>query len=236
MQLDELNDALLRHLWLPAAANAPADAKADVKDAVNAAFQEIWSAPADFYRKSESTFATVAATATYALPSGLQQVLSPVRIGTAYLRLLTSRSDGDHYGARFLGTTDPITAGQPTAYFIERLRASTGPDLAEVTMRLYPTPDDVYTVTYNRVMECPSYTLAQLLTTASVDFPHQYVESILLPVAKKKLLATKFFLHYQPEQTNQKAALTEQEYTAARQILGFVDPQQPEGNSNPPSK
>lgn len=215
-------------MWLTNPSTAESGAKSDVTNAVNAALQEIWTAPLDHYRRASGTFNTVNGTASYAMAASVQSILTPVKIGTLSLRPFEHRSNFDHYGTRFLGsTTDPPTSAQPEAFYVERKKATSGNDLSAVNILLTPTPDAVYTVSYDYVAEAPRYTDANMASTTVLAFPHEYVESILLPIAKHYLTESHWFAHWDANETAQKSADTQGKYAPARAMLGLTDPNVP---------
>lgn len=218
---------MLRQIWveIPSAAQSYNDD--DVAIAVNAAFQEIWSAPNDYYRRKSTTLNTVASTEGYSLGATVQEVLNPVKIGASQLRGCRNRGEFDHYATRFLGaTSDPAAEGQPVAYYVSRENNAGNDDLVAVEILFSPVPDDAYTVAYDYVAEAPNYATTDMDDAVEMEFPHKYCESILLPIAAKHLAGLCHWFHNdgwdQPGRDRDKVLA--ESYMRARAILGYVDP------------
>lgn len=210
---------------IPAAATSYNDD--DVVNAVNAAFQEIWSAPNAYYRRKTGTFNTVASTEAYAITATYQEIFNPVSIAGKQLRPCRNRGEFDHYATRFGGAaTDPADEGEPVAYFVESKNAAGAAELASVEMLLTPVPDAIYTVTYDYSTEAPVYTTALMDDAADMEFPHKYCESILLPIATKWMATQSHWFHNTyGENSRDRDAIVDAAYAKARAMLGYVDPQ-----------
>lgn len=224
----ELRNLLLRKLYIedPDGLDGTilTGLKEDVAAGVNRAFQVIWTAPWDFFRRDEFTFNTVAATREYLLEEGIQEVLGVVKVNSAtpHLRPISNRSDFDSYGTRFLGQlTDTVTAGSPKAYFLQRFGTGDA-DAVQVKMFLVPTPDDVYTITYEASTEAPNFTVAEIDAAGDLSIPANYVESILVPLSRFFCSSSHFFL------ADRRAAEISQmnaDFEMAMRQLGYTDPQ-----------
>lgn len=223
MTRDKIKEALLAFVWVETPSLAPTYILSDVANAVNAAFQTIWLAPHDHYRRKNTTLSTVASTQAYTLtPANVQEILNPVKIGAKQLRPIKHRGDFDHYATRYLGaTSDPAAEGQPVAYYVERRNNAGTADLSAISIYLTPTPDAVYTVTYDYVGDAPTYTVSQMADATALEFPHQYVESIFLPLARYFMMNSHFF----HESDANRGAFAKEEYLAAMKRLGYSNPQ-----------
>lgn len=194
MQLVEVRNDCLRKVWIEQSGIAPSYILEDITIAVNQAIQLIWLAGPDHFRRADFTFNTVSGTASYTLDADVQEVLGPVRLDTAtHLRPVDGRGDFDHYHTRFLGAdSDEVSSAQPVAYFIDR-RNTNADDNQAVSMLLTPTPDDTYSISFEASKTAPTYTTADLATTATLQVPHGYVESLFLPIARYFSIRSHFF-------------------------------------------
>jgi len=202
--------------------------QADVVSAINRAFQNVWTAPHDYFRRSLFQFNTVAGTSTYTLDQSLQEILGPVKIdgGTPYVRPVgDDRGNLDNYATRFKGAlTNTLANARPEVYFLERLWQNAA-DSTTVNMIFAPAPDVVYAVDFYASTEAPSFTLAQLDASVVLPVPHEYVESVLLPIARFFVIESHFYLaDRRPAETKKLA----QGYVDARKQIGDLDPQLPE--------
>lgn len=223
MDRDEVRAALLRFVWIEST-SPPSYIDEDVANSVNQAFQTIWLAPLDYYRRKSTTLATVASTASYTLtPANVQEILTPVKIGAKHLRPIRTRSAFDHYPTRYQGqTSDTVDEGQPVAFYVERTNNAGTADLSAVSILFTPTPDAIYTVTYDYVPEAPSYTVSQMSDASALEFPHEYVESLFLPIARFHMTNSHFFHN---DKDRDREAFAIREYQSAMQKLGYADPQ-----------
>jgi hypothetical protein len=72
--------------------------------------------------------------------------------------------------------------GQPYRYVIENTGISLK-DEARIMLRVDPIPEDVYTVTFDAVIDAPTMTLNDMDGTVNLAVPDQYVLPHLLPLA-----------------------------------------------------
>ena len=227
---DLLND-LLRKLYIedPSALSGVilTGLQADCVDAINRAFQTLWTAPADFFRRKHFQFATVSGTQEYTLEQGVQEVLGPVKVngGTPHLRPVKDRGDFDNYATRFQGSlTNVVSNAQPKAYYLERLWQDAA-DSAVCKMLLTPTPDTAYTIDFEGSTEAPSFTLAELQAEPDLPIPHNYVEGILLPVARLFACRSHYFMAAERQPEVQQF---QQDFIMAMGQLGDSDPTLPQ--------
>ena len=223
MNRDKIREALLGFVWIENESATPAYIDDDVTNAVSQAFQAIWTAPLDYYRRKSTSFSTAVSTDSYTLtPGDVQEILTPVKIGTSHLRPLRHRSDLDHYATRYNGAaSDPAGEGQPVAFYVERTNNAGNDDLSAVKIFLSPVPDAVYSVTYDYVGEAPSYSATQMQDSAALEFPHGYVESIFLPIARFYMMDSHYFHNERDRNREQR---TTEEYKSALMRLGYADP------------
>jgi len=198
----------------------------DCVDAINRAFQTIWTAPYDFFRKKHFDFNTASGTQEYTLDQALQEIIGPVKVngGTPHLRPIKDRGDFDNYATRFQGSlTNAVANAQPVAYYLERLWQD-GADSTVVKMLFTPTPDTAYSIDFEGSTEAPSFTLAELQAEPDLPIPHNYVESILLPVARLFVARSHYFM---ADQRPGEIQAMQQDFIVAMGQLGDSDPTLP---------
>ena len=99
---EQIRDDLFRKLDLENPDKVPSYIREDAAIAMSWAYQRIWSAPWDFFRKKTITFPTVGGTKTYLQPQNIAEVLGPVSLnGNTHLHPIENKSDLDHWGTRF---------------------------------------------------------------------------------------------------------------------------------------
>lgn len=191
----DARDDLLRKLGIEDAAQASAAQLADVALAINWALQTLFSAGEDFFTRSKLSVAFSAGIAAVELPSTVQEVLGPVRLPTGVpLRMLSSRGELDAFGVLFLGQESwTVAQSLPQAYWVESLRASSGADLAKIVLNIVPAPSSSITLTVEGVEECANIAVAGLGATDALAVPHQYAESIFLPLARQAITRSTSF-------------------------------------------
>ena len=233
----ELKNDLLRKLYIedPSALDGTilAGLEAEVVSAINRAFQMIWTAPkSSHFTRKHFTFSVVGGTSSYALDSTLQAVLGPVKLdgATPHLRAITERGDFDNYPTRFKGAlSNAAASGRPEAYFLERLFADAA-EATTVNMLLTPTPDTSYSADFEGSIEAPNFTLAEIDADVALPMPHQYVESILQPIARMYITRSHFFMADRRQAEIQAFTM---DYAEARRQIGATDPLVPEDSTQP---
>jgi hypothetical protein len=166
----------------------------DALRAVNWALQIMWLSPFDHFKQEESyVVALTVGVSEYALDSNVQRVLGNVRLtdGTT-LAPIVHRADLDNFGIFYGGNDDnDIAQGKPIAFYLERYRG-VGNDLAAVKIIVTPEPDQSYTLNMDVERECPRYSAFDNTVLA---VPHQYTESIFLPLARYAMSRSDAFIN-----------------------------------------
>lgn len=196
----------------------------------NAAMQLIYSNAhrLDYFNRDVLELA-VTTSGTVALPANVQLVQGPARIGTAVLSTLASRAEYDHFAALYVGDS---SLASPIAFYVEPLRG-TGSDSVGLTLNLAPLPTDTVTVRLDVTLEPPRYDVVDLLQATILQLPHKWAETIFLPIVRKWACGdTKM-------SKNQRAAVIPQideQFAAARQMLGLADIEPPAQSKTKPEK
>lgn len=129
-------------------------------------------------------------------------VLSPVRIDrrdifpSETLDSFTSRSSEKDFGfsrqysGHRIAPQASQTSGMPLTYDVVAWSPSATTAPAS-RLRLYPAPDKAYSLDYEVKLLPPAVT--SLTSTDTLPVPHQWIDSIFLPIAEKRLSASPFW-------------------------------------------
>ena len=194
----EVRDALLRHLGIETVGSASAAMLEDVRDAMNYAEQTLWMAGPDYFTRTQTSVTLVAGTAAYTLADTVQGVLGPVRTaGGRTLRALESRSEFDNFWMLYMGQTSPtVVAGTPLAYFVENIYEA-GDDPVLIKIHFVPKPDSTAATEGAAVVEgvsdCTLFSTADIAGTSVLPVAQQYVETLFLPLARKRIARSVYF-------------------------------------------
>ena len=197
---------------------------------VNAALQVMQAAGEDYFTRSTLTVALSPGVAEYALPDSVQCMSGPCRFqGDRHvLRRLMSRGELDGYGPLFLGKLgNALAPSRPQAYWIEQLHQA-GADAARVVLHVVPAPAAGENVLIDVQLEAPGYSRADYCGDVVVPVPHQYVESILLPIARYE--ATRSYHALQNPAQGAVLPQLKEFHDRALAILGLVRPSMDAGS------
>lgn len=186
---------------------------------LNSAMQLIWNnaEDRDYWTNETLTITLSDGESSFGLPDDIQNVKGPCRIEETRQPLTHTGtlSDLESFADLYL---DGEISDVPLAYHIERA-AQSGDDPAGLTFHVNQAIDgDDVAFLLDVVKEAPRYTVADLSACPVVPIPHQYVESLLLPVARQR--ASTFYL-FRNEEARESI---EREYLQARIALGLADP------------
>jgi len=223
MTLRQVFDNAIQPLNIERGDNSPVFIRERVVTDINAAVQMIATAPkCEYFLREEESLNLVAGTASYDLNANVLNVYLPARLGDgAPLTELGSRGEYDRFGQLYLGKTSAgPTSGKPIALFVQRRKRTGDADAVKTQVLFAPTPNSAYTCTVE-VSRVPGvYTVADLATPSpTVPMPHEFVESILLPIVRWNVRTSHFF------NRNDLLPSMAQEYAAALEALGLADPQ-----------
>lgn len=185
---------------------------------LNHALQLVWNnAEGRTYWTNETITVTVDADASSEdLPDNIQNVTGTCRRADNKqpLTLIGTIGELETFNHTFL---DGEQADTPIAYHIERLKQS-GNEPARCIFHVNQAVDANTDFLLEVVREAPRYSKSDLDSCPLLPIPHQYVESLLLPVVRYQ--ASNFFLFRQPEQKDD----IKSEYAKAMEQLGLADP------------
>lgn len=233
MKATDIRNQVLRLLWVEDPTLAPPGVLDDVRNAVNAAFQELWSAPENWFKIQADSVAFSGGSTSAALDDNVQQIAGAVENAGTGRYLLACRTRGElmHYGNyQGAATADDPSGSEPLAYWLERFQSGEDVDSVGVNLHIAPAAPGVGTtnLTLQVIKDPPSYTLAELADTdQEIPFPQGYDESILIPFVRFWAMKSHYFLDFE------KAGMIEAEYMAARARLGWKDHRQKVRRDNP---
>lgn len=218
---DVINDILL--LWgIAIPFTAPAYMLTRAIHDMNAALQMVWSLAkdADYFSRQTLTLTFGTGVSQMTLPVNVLTVLGPARYNNngQPLQPIGNRSQYDSYGPIFRGQIGfAISNGPPEAFFIEKLNTA-APDNVSTIMHIVPAPATSTELLLDVSVEAPRYVYNDYETATPVEFPHNYVDSVLLPFCRYKAM-TSYFI---PDTAVRPSLVAD--YQAALRIIGAVDP------------
>lgn len=184
---------------------------------VNDSLQLVWNNAAE---RSYWTKATVSLTfgigITVAdLEDDIQNVIGPCRTSTGRsLAIVGTLGDIESFSDFFM---DGETAAEPLAYFVDR-RAQDDTEPCRCRVIISPPPTASTVLDVEVVKEAPRFALGDLHSCPLMPIPHQYVESLLRPVARYKASTYTLFMADSQKDT------IDREYLQAAGLLGLADP------------
>lgn len=156
----------------------------------------------------------------YVLDDDVQAVVSPARLATGDRALHPVRSQYEitHFNSLHGARTTTV---RPLVYFVRTRNKAASPEAAKIEIWVAPTPADPETMVVEVERDWPSLEADDFCIEEAADLPipHQYVESILVPMTAYNLTRSLWF--------NDKAMIPELEkdYLAALRRAGATDPQ-----------
>lgn len=218
--LREIFDNAIQILNIEKGDNSPPFIRERVVTDINAALQLLQTAPKDHFQREEITLNLVNGTNAYDLAAEVINVLLPVRIGSDTLTEITSRGEFDRFGQIYLGQTNTSgTRAKPMAVYVQRRRRTGNADPSKTQILFAPTPNATYTAKVEVTKTPPAYTVADLADPSpEVPVPHEFSESILLPIVRWNVRTSHFF-----SRQDLLSSMAE-EYAKALDMLGLSNP------------
>lgn len=225
MTAKELKHRLLRLIRQDYPGTEPAYLGDDVTQAVNWAYQVLWSQVPEekrsHYTRRIDTISLAAGSREYSLAADVQDVIGPLYRVTdeSPLMPLRHKSDLFGYGARVKGEAS-LSNGPVEAFYVERLH-QTEDNATRIKLWVAPTPTAAVNVRVEVEIQAPRFTREDFCSVSppKLQMPHAYVESLLLPVAGRYMMLSSHF---------NNPALGEQLEKEAQRALaavGVTDPQ-----------
>ena len=214
MTLAELKADILRVIYVERIETAPDYILEAVKSAINEAYQWIWLSPETYFREVE-TVINVASGVSKTTLSDVVEVAGPLMQGDRQLVALGNEGENTMAPKLYVGADG---VGRPRYYYVRRNRQDTA-SAVSVVLEVHPVPDANYEVLANLIPAAPSFTYAEILTsTADLQIPHEYAETLLQPIARKCITRCHWF------QNTEILPLIEADYKVALAALRLADP------------
>lgn len=207
------------HLWgFTNPRTAPSYAVNRALTDLNAGLQVVWNQAdiRDYWSKSTLEVAILAGESSVALPDNVQNVTGLCRLKDSRRTLVTLGTLGELelFPDLYL---DGESVADPVAYHIQR-ENQTGNDPAKCVFHVTPAPATTTNFLLEVVKEAPRFGIRDIADCPRIPIPHRYVESLLLPVVRKR--AASYYLFTDGD----KLPVIEQQYMEARAALGMADP------------
>ena len=197
---------------------APPFALARALSDLNTALQTMWNCSAErsYWSSSKLDITVTANTDSANLPDNIQNVIGPCRVKSTLQPLspLGTIGEFESFADLYL---DGQTASRSLAYYIDRSNQD-ATDPAKLVLRVAPTSNAQQMFTLEVVTEPPRFTVADLYACPLLPIPHQYVETLLLPLARYFASGFEMFTA-----KDQKESI-DRNYLIAKQALGLADP------------
>jgi hypothetical protein len=220
MTVTQAIDSIYEVFGIPSNSAAPEIMRRRIFNDLNSAMQLLWSKGhrfLDFYTRREISATILANTYSADLSDDVQSVIGPVRNGTTLLRPIASRGEFDNYHSIYAGSLTALAPGTPQAYFIEALRPSSGADAT--TLKIYIVPAAAATpIVLNLAVaiKAPTFTTSDYSAgNVNIPIPHNYAETLLLPIARYLACSSLFFA----DKSKQREPQLKAEYDRALQTL-----------------
>jgi hypothetical protein len=213
----EARDFLLRALYQPNAAAAPATFHQDAAYALNAAMQEIAASPlGNAWNRRVWTFATVPGVPDYTLSREIANVIGDVRCDGRQVSESRFEAEFAEIGKRY----QVPDKGRPQYYLLNRLRSDLSQkDAITLQMKLWPVPRRPHTIDFDAALQATEVSACDLNNPATVlPVPNEQAQSILLPIAMHYLLLTALHVNEQVRRD------TKEKVQEARAMLGYSEP------------
>lgn len=201
--------------------NAPRYALDRAITDLNTAMQMVWNnAEGHAYWSNEAlTIPLNDGEDEYTLPDTVQNVVGPCRRANNNRPLTPLKTIGELETFTDLYLNGETTS-EPLAYHVDRTKQSAD-DPAKCVFRVVPAVSGAtINFTLEVVKECPRYTVDDLNTCPLVPIPHQYAETLLIPIIRYN--ASSYYLFTAADGTQKETI--DREYQQAVVALGLADP------------
>jgi hypothetical protein len=195
MNLPELRDDLLRQLGVESPAQVPAPVLSDIAAAINAGRQTLWDTAGRDYFIQETLKVTFAPAETQAQIPDLQEIFPPFADTTNARQLIPLTTFTQLATYDLLHTPIDATAITPQAVLVRSNASYSEPETSpHWTVTITPPPTQQTTIQALCVRRLTNITVAQLNDPATpLRVPNQHIETLLLPLARYALTASKYF-------------------------------------------
>ena len=222
MTVRDAIDSIYEVFGLPGNAAAPTIMKRRIFNDLNSAMQLLWAKGNrlfDFYTRRNQTVTIQANAASVELSDDVQSVLGSVATGSprVLLRPIRSRGEYDAFYSIYANSLTTLANATPQAYYVEATRSASGPDATTITLFVVPRPSVTTNLEMEVTLKAPSFTEADYNASpsTSIPIPHNYAETLLLPIARYVACSSLFFA----DKSKQREPQLKAEYDRALQSL-----------------
>jgi hypothetical protein len=190
---------------------------------LNGALELLWAnaEQLDYFNQTTIEVTLPGNTESLALEAGIQKIIGPVRLASGQqLNPVATRYEAENFGPIYVGVPS-LPNGPPIAYYLQRQFQSEADSIA-LTIFPLPIPAVATPIKLDVVMDCPSYTYDDYCAGTVIPIPHEYGESILIPLARHSAMSHSLFV------VPARAPMIEAQYLEARKLLGLVAPEETE--------
>lgn len=222
MTVRDAIDSIYEVFGLPGNAAAPTIMKRRIFNDLNSAMQLLWAKGNrlfDFYTRRIQTVTVASGTDSIELSDDVQSVLGPVKIASnnVLLRPIRTRGEYDAFYSIYANSLTALANAAPQAYYVEANRSASGPDATTITLFVVPKPTTNTNLVMEVTLKAPSFTEADYNASpsTSIPIPHNYAETLLLPIARYVACSSLFFA----DKSKQREPQLKAEYDRALQSL-----------------
>jgi len=221
MNVTQAIDAIYEVFGIPNNASAPEIMRRRIFNDLNSALQLIWSKGhrlLDYYTRQTITATITANSNNVVLSDSVSAVLGPVKrvFDNVGLRPIRTRGEYDSFASIYAGSLTALTGAPPQAYFADQERPT--PDAADstkITLFVVPSPTANTSLSLEVSLKAPAFTTADYVSSTAIPIPHNYAETLLLPIARYLSSSSLFFA----DKSKQREPLLKAEYDRALKTL-----------------
>ena len=221
MNVTQAIDAIYEVFGIPNNASAPEIMRRRIFNDLNSALQLIWAKGhrlLDYYTRQTITATITANSNNVVLSDSVSAVLGPVnrvsdKVG---LRPIRTRGEYDSFASIYAGSLTALTGAPPQAYFADEKRPD--PDSADstkITLFVVPSPTANTSLSLEVSIKAPAFTTNDYANSTVIPMPHNYAETLLLPIARYLSSSSLFFA----DKSKQREPLLKAEYDRALKTL-----------------
>jgi hypothetical protein len=221
MNVTQAIDAIYEVFGIPNNASAPEIMRRRIFNDLNSALQLIWVKGhrlLDYYTRRAVTATISANSNSVVLDDSVEAVLGPVkRVSDGVgLRPIRTRGEYDSFASIYAGSLTALTGAPPQAYFAEEKRpTSDQADSTTITLFVVPVPTTSTPLSVEASIRAPSFTTNDYTNSTAIPMPHNYAETLLLPIARYLSSSSLFFA----DKSKQREPLLKAEYDRALKTL-----------------
>lgn len=220
MTVTQAIDSIYEVFGIPNNASAPDIMRRRIFNDLNSALQLIWSKGhrlLDYYTRRTISATITANTNSVVLSDSVEAVLGPVRRPDGVgLRPIRTQGEYDSFASIYAGSLTALTGAPPQAYFADQERPDPdSSDSTKITMYVVPSPTINTALSVEVSIKAPAFTTSDYTSQSLIPIPHNYAETLLLPIARYLSSSSLFFA----DKSKQREPLLKAEYDRALKTL-----------------